>query len=352
MFNGNFNFFGNSIKIISRAEKEHKKMLIDEQKTEKAENVKRITIYPSNVDVKVIASKTSDIEVQLKSYAYTDGKATLDTKLVNDEYIILAELQNANIFIGDITLNVAIPVDQFFEQIKVDGKSSDVNVIDHISANSIDVTTHSGDVTIHKANAREGIQVKTTSGDIEVSKDVSTVVLEINTERGDIEIENVTSKKCIQIKSESGDIEIGSGIVTEAIKIDATSADIDICSCISLQKLDVKTTRGDIEIGKCVFVKNLGIETKSGDVETEAKFVKATVNTHGGDVDLSTDAQQDITLDVTTTKGDVEIDLNHVGTLNLSPKTKSGDIECSHVDRGGYTAEVNVTTISGDIEIL
>ena len=59
----------------------------------------------------------------------------------------------------------------------------------------------------------------------------------------------------------------------------------------------------------------------------------------------------DIVLDVTTTCGDVEIDFDNVGTINLSPKTKSGDIDFSHVDRGGFTAKVNVTTTSGDIEI-
>lgn len=352
MFNRNFNFFGNSIKVMDKAEKVHQKMLVDERRCEKAENIKRLIIRSSNIDVRIIASETEDIEVHLSSYSYTNGKAALNTRLINNDFHVLAELQDSSIFIGEIVLDVAIPASAHFEQVEIECKSADVDVTDYISANSVDIISQSGDVNVHKVNAKEGIQVQTNSGDVEVSKDIEASVIDIKTKSGDVKIGLVIVKKCIQIDSESGDIEFYDGIKSDIVKVKTMSGDVDICGYAFISDLEVTTTTGDIDISNHVSVGKFKIETKSGDVDTEAKFIKAIINARNGDVDLSTEAEHDITLDITTVKGDIEVELNNIGPIELFPKTGSGDIDCSHVNKGEYAAKVTIVSIFGDIEVM
>ena len=157
MGNRKISFFGNLVKMsvgIGNMEKR----LIGEKKVQSSEGIDRITIYPSNVDLEITASESSDIEIGLYAYVDTNAKVILETKHEKGEYIVTSRINNDN-FYGNIILNVAIPSKKKFNQIKVDGKSSDVDFVDFISVNGIDVTTCSGDVTIQKVSATEGIQV-------------------------------------------------------------------------------------------------------------------------------------------------------------------------------------------------
>lgn len=328
MGNRKISFFGNLVKMsvgIGNMEKR----LIGEKKVQSSEGIERITIYPSNVDLEITASESSDIEIGVYAYIDTNAKVILETKQEKGEYIVTSRINNDN-FYGNIILNVAIPSKKKFDQIKVDGKTSDVDFVDFISVNGIDVTTCSGDVTIQKVSAIEGIQVETETGDVEINKNVSTGFLQVKTQKGDIEIENIASKVSTNLKSFSGDVEL---------------------NYVTSDSISIETESGDIDIHKHVSSKKLKIDTHKGEVETKAKFQNAIINANKGDIEIKTHAMSDIVLDVTTTCGDVEIDFANVGTINLSPKTKSGDIDFSHIDRGGFTAKVNVTTTSGDIEI-
>lgn len=112
-----------------------------------------------------------------------------------------------------------------------------------------------------------------------------------------------------------------------------------------------KSSSADVTLCEGVSMEHLKVKTQSGDLETNATFTNASVTTMSGDVELYIDATKDIAVEISTMSGDVSAEFNNIGYIDLSTSSMSGDVRNRHKGGTGYTAVVDVSTMSGDIRI-
>lgn len=115
--------------------------------------------------------------------------------------------------------------------------------------------------------------------------------------------------------------------------------------------ISAKSSLADITLNEGVSTDYLKVKTQSGDLETNATVNTVSISTMSGDVELCIDATQDINVEISTTSGDVSAEFNNIGHINLSTSSMSGDVRNRHKGSKGYTAYVDISTMSGDIRI-
>ena len=115
--------------------------------------------------------------------------------------------------------------------------------------------------------------------------------------------------------------------------------------------ISAKSSSADITLNEGVSTDYLKVKTQSGDLETNATVNNISVSTMSGDVELCIDATQDINVEVSTMSGDVSAEFNNIGHINLSTSSMSGDVRNRHKESRGYNADVDISTMSGDIRI-
>lgn len=227
------NISGSNITIINgrvvNSGKTDKTQTFDAKKSEKANNVEKISIDSTFVDVNISASNSSNIEVHFYGQADVDGKIKFDVRLVNCELEITLNF-TGNCYNSNLKLDVTVPHKTFKE-----------------------------------------ISVKSSSADITLSETVST--------------------------------------------------------------------------------EHLKVKTQFGDLETAATFTKASVTTIRGDVELCINANKDIVVGISTMSGNVSTEFNNIGKIKLSTSSMSGNVRNRHKGGTGYTANVCISTMSGNIRI-
>ena len=112
-----------------------------------------------------------------------------------------------------------------------------------------------------------------------------------------------------------------------------------------------KSSSANITLNEGVSTDYLKVKTQSGDLETNATVNNISVSTMSGDVELCIDATQDINVEVSTMSGDVSVEFNNIGHINLSTSSMSGNVRNRHKESRGYNADVDISTMSGDIRI-
>lgn len=119
----------------------------------------------------------------------------------------------------------------------------------------------------------------------------------------------------------------------------------------TFRAITVKSSSADIILGEGVSTDYIKVKTQSGDLETSATFTNASISTMSGDVELYIDAKEDISVEISTMRGDVSAEFNNIGYIDLSASSMRGDVRNRHKGESGYTANVDISTISGDIRI-
>lgn len=120
----------------------------------------------------------------------------------------------------------------------------------------------------------------------------------------------------------------------------------------TFKRISVSTSSGNVTIGKGVLVKKFKVNTMSGDIKALLTALKTLANTMSGDVNLCIEALEDVEISISTMSGDVTTLLNNIGKLNVSINSMSGNFTNLHKGKDGYTADVEISTMSGDIEIM
>lgn len=201
----------------------------DENKSENADNVEKITIDSTFVDVNISVSNSSNVDAHFYGQADVDGEVKFDVRLVNRELKITLNV-TGNCYNGNLKLDVTVPHKTF---------------------------------------------------------------------------------NAISAKSSSADIILNEGVATDHLKV----------------------------------------KTQSGDLETNASFTNASITTMSGDVELCINANKDIVVEISTMSGNVSTEFNNIGQVNLSTSSMSGNVRDRHKGGTGYTADVDISTMSGDISI-
>lgn len=347
MFGRKFNFnFGNST-INCGDTQRRRKNHIDKSETVSSENVKRISVYSPNVDVRIIDSNRSDINAHLHGRAYIGGDISFKAEVVEGELKIKTD--SKNIILSDsLTLDIEVPSTLLLSELDVTTSYADVELTGYISVDIINVETSSGDVEINNMYVSKEIFIHTEEGDVEISESTSSGLINMETSSGDIEIRSKKTND-IRVKTEMGDVDIEDASF-ENIEIEGDCGDIEFSGIVEAKSISITCKDGDVEIGKKTSVESIKIQTTSGDVDTEANFANATINTKKGDVDLAISAERNIDIDISTTKGDISIELHNIGTMMIIPKVPTDRYENSSVyDGGRYSANIKVTTFSGEV---
>lgn len=115
--------------------------------------------------------------------------------------------------------------------------------------------------------------------------------------------------------------------------------------------ITAKSLSADITLNEGVSTDYLKVNTQSGDLESNATVNNVSVSTINGDVELYIDAIQDISVEISTTNGDVSAEFSNIGHINLSTSSINGDVKNRHKGNKGFTADVDISTMNGDIKI-
>ena len=119
----------------------------------------------------------------------------------------------------------------------------------------------------------------------------------------------------------------------------------------TFKAISVTTSSANIILDENIFTKQITIKTQSGELVSSATFTDAHFSTMSGDVELCINPIEDIMVNITTMSGDVLACLDNVGHVKLSSTTMSGNVRNLYKGNCGYTADMNIRTMSGDINI-
>lgn len=138
----------------------------------------------------------------------------------------------------------------------------------------------------------------------------------------------------------------------KAIVVKSASADVTLNKGVSAQNININASSGDVTLSEGVLVQYIKVKTSSGDIETDATFTKADISATSGDIELYIDANNDVEVDISATCGDVSAEFNNISNMNLSTNVMCGEVKNRHKSSSsGYTANVDISTTSGDIRI-
>lgn len=136
----------------------------------------------------------------------------------------------------------------------------------------------------------------------------------------------------------------------ESFTANLTYGDIKIFGDFYVSRSKIHCTSGDVLILK-FNTKNLEVGTISGDVDIKSNFSVCNVSVKSGDVNVFLDAKKDFTLNINSISGDVNVELGNVKNLELCTKKVSGSFKNTYREHGKYTANINISVVSGDIRI-
>ena len=201
----------------------------DEKKSEDANNVEKILIDSTFVDVNISVSNSSSVEAYFYGQAEVDGDVNFDVRMVNRELKITLKF-TGNCYNGNLKLDVTVP-DKTFKVISAKSVSADITLSENVSTEHLKVKTHSGDLETNATFATASIT--TMSGDVELYINaIKDIDVEISTMSGDVSTEfNNIGHVNLSTSSMSGDVrnryKVGAGY-TPDVDISTMSGDIRI----------------------------------------------------------------------------------------------------------------------------
>lgn len=323
--------------------------VINEKRTQSTVNVNRMNVDSSCLDVEISVADVSDIEVTIKGDAKKVPVIEFTTEVVEKEFCVKTRMRSGT-YIGCLYLEILVPKESRFKRISVESSTGDIEVSDKILVEELNVNTASGDVFLEKLRDLSSINIKTSTGDVEVSDYVETNFLKIQTFSGEVEVSDDISADEVEISTSTGDINLSDTFYSKNIRINTSSGEVDISKLIASGEVYVETSTGDVGVADTK-ADSFKIKTISGEIDVDAEFVKAYIDTKTADITVNTTAKQNIQMDISSRTGDVSIDLYNIKSIKQIIQTQTGDTDCSCKGRGECTADVRVTTATGDIEI-
>lgn len=127
---------------------------------------------------------------------------------------------------------------------------------------------------------------------------------------------------------------------------------ITVPSEVIFKEFAFNSKSGDLEILGKLSAKQISVNTMSGDVSGEMQFENAFVKTISGDIDMEAFGKGFTSIKLHSISGDISLELNNFGNVSMKTKTVSGDVKNRFKQKSeGYTATLDVNTVSGDIKI-
>ncbi len=119
----------------------------------------------------------------------------------------------------------------------------------------------------------------------------------------------------------------------------------------TFKRIRTKSICANVKIEEDVSAQTIEAETTSGNIDTQATFSNASLETISGNISCYIDATGDIRAKFSSVSGNVLLELANLKKVNLSARSVSGNVQNLYREEDGYSAEVKVTTVSGDVRI-
>lgn len=269
---------------------------------------------------------------------------------------------------GDISSEAGIKVQDSFTVSTTSGGMS----LSQVQAGEVRASTTSGDIWFPEIQAG-GIGASSTSGSIRLDS-ASAQTLDVSTTSGDVTIKWASGKT--NISSTSGEIQVSE--LEGAIRTSTTSGDIilgKITGAVNLSTtsgsvrleegqdgLDAESTSGDIQAG--LLKGDFRMDTTSGELLISNGEGSGTAHSVSGDIHIFL-AGLTGDLKISTTSGEVGLKLPERADFRFSFHTTSGGCQTFFEEAlsfdskrknakgqyGGGTHSVEVSTVSGDLEV-
>jgi len=282
---------------------------------------------------------------------------------------MFASFATAGIILA-VTGNLSIAVEQIDESKTFEAQEINKVYLDIVSTDINIISTNEEEIRVHFY------------GEVSTNKKMESPSLLAYQSGDELRIEIIQPKTIligISIWRTKLDIYIPQDSI-ETLKMDTVSSDASI-SDLKLNEINFKTVSGDFK-GESLFASELKLGLTSGDINLKDYTGNIDVNTISGDVvledgsqnnnigvvtvsgDIYVEQEDSSSMNIRTTSGDIGISFSEDVQFYLKAKTVSGDIEnrfpikitsSSRRDLEGIVGsdekEINVSTISGDINI-
>ncbi len=184
------------------------------------------------------------------------GKQTMTIYLPQDNYTLIS--------IDTDTGDIDIPKNFTFEEIKIDGKTADVECgasvlknaeiklstgsikMAELTAEKIDFSTATGDININNVNASDNVKIETDTGNISFNKVISKGDFEIESSTGNVKLENSDAAQ-IFVKTSTGNV-TGNLLSEKIFLTDTSTGNVSVPKTMSGGRCEITTSTGNIEI--------------------------------------------------------------------------------------------------------
>ena len=184
-------------------------------------------------------------------------------------------------------------------------------------------------------------------------------VIDVNISVSDV-TDEIRMHLCGRVKNDkdiSFDVQEMDGKLKIISKVNGTCYKRDLKLCIIVprkkvfKKINIKTNLGNIFLDEEVKMNDLTVISNNGNLEIKAKFSVIYVRTVRGDVNIATNADDDIFVVLSSKTGNISVELSNIKHINLSLDTRTGRIRCRHREKVGYDADISASTVTGNIKI-
>ena len=184
-------------------------------------------------------------------------------------------------------------------------------------------------------------------------------VIDVNISVSDV-TDEIRMHLCGRVKNDkdiSFDVQEMDGKLKIISKVNGTCYKRDLKLCIIVprkkvfKKINIKTNLGNIFLDEEVKMNDLTVISNNGNLEIKAKFSVIYVRTVRGDVNIATNADDDIFVVLSSKTGNISVELSNIKHINLSLDTRTGRIRCRHRENVGYDADISASTVTGNIKI-
>ncbi len=262
-----------------------------------SESYKNISIITTTADVEFVPSENDKTSIVCR-----EQEKLKHSVLVKEETLVIEVndirkwYDRIGVVFGAPKITVYIPKGEY-GALSVDSNTSDVEIPNDFTFESIDISTKTGSVENH-ASSLGMIKIKCTTGAI-FMENVSADSIDLSVSTGKIRASNIECDGDINIVVTTGNTQLNN-LKCENLYSKGSTGDIKLNDVISAKMLSVTRTTGDIKLDSCDG-SEIFLQTSTGDIsgsllsekvfitKTDTGDINVPKTTSGGKCEINTD---------------------------------------------------------------
>jgi len=176
--------------------------------------------------------------------------------------VFLPKNDYRSLFIENDTGDVNIPKDFSFENLKIEGETSDVKSLASVSKD-MEIKVSTGDVNIDSTSIGE-LRLTTSTGDVKLNSINVYEDVDIKTDTGSVTLKNVIATGKLNLTTSTGDVTY---LYSDGNEIFVTTSTGDVSGTLLTEKVFItETSTGDVSVPKTLTGGLFKIKTSTGDI--------------------------------------------------------------------------------------